>query len=215
MISPGEFIPIAEETGLIHGIGSWVLREACRQMRVWREEGLPAAKVAINVSALEMARLTFADEVADVLHAEQLAPGMLELELTESAIMSNLAESTRQMWKLQAMGVRIAVDDFGTGYSSLAYLQNLPINTLKIDRTFVQGIGGSASGLPVVQAMLNLARDLGLTVVAEGVETSNQLAALRQSRCDVLQGYLFCHPRPAAEVRQFLLPEEENAMHAV
>jgi diguanylate cyclase (GGDEF)-like protein len=204
LISPADFIPLAEETGLIVPIGAWVLHEACRQLREWLDEGLQCSKIAINVSALQIARPSFADEVAAVLVEMRIDPRLLELELTESAIMGNLVESKRQMEKLRALGVGIAVDDFGTGYSSLSYLQNLPIDVLKIDRSFVQAITGHGGGLPMVQAILALARNLGLTVVAEGVETESQLTALRDSRCDFLQGFLFCRPQPAAEVRAYL-----------
>lgn len=212
-IPPGDFIMLAEETGLIVPIGAWVLREACSQLRAWLDDGLTAAKIAINVSAVQIARSSFADEVTAILTEMRLDPRLLELELTETAIMSNLAESKRQMEKLRAFGVSIALDDFGTGYSSLSYLQNLPINVLKIDRSFIHAITGPAGGLPMVQAILALARNLGLTVVAEGVETESQLLALRDSRCDFLQGFLFCKPQPAADVRSYLT--ETNPTHAV
>jgi EAL domain-containing protein (putative c-di-GMP-specific phosphodiesterase class I) len=175
-------------------------------MREWLDDGLVATKVAINISAHEIARPSFADEVAAVLREMTIDPRFLELELTESSIIGNLEEAARQMRKLRALGVRIAIDDFGARYSALAYLQSLPIDVLKIDRSFVGAITDASPDAVLVHAIMALARSLGLAVVAEGVETDLQLAALRDSRCDFLQGYLLSRPQPAAEVRQFLRP---------
>ena len=204
---PTEFIPVAEESGLIAPIGAWVLREACSQLRQWLDESLPATRMAVNISALEVTCDSFADNVAALLAEKQIDPAMLELELTESAIIRNPAESTRQMTKLRSIGIRLAIDDFGTGYSSFANLQNLPLDTLKIDRSFLLGTAGSAESAQLMRTMVDLGHNLGLRVVAEGVETEAQVAIVRESRCDVVQGYRFGRPQPALLARSFLVAE--------
>jgi diguanylate cyclase (GGDEF)-like protein len=204
-LGPDDFIPIAEETGLIVPMGGWVLREACRQLRQWLDEGLPVSGTAVNVSAMEIIGSSFADEVAAVLAEEGLDPGLLELELTESAIVRNPTESVAQMQKLRSLGVRLAIDDFGTGYSSFANLQNLPVNTLKIDRTLLSGSAGAARCAQLMRTIVDLGHGLGLTVVAEGVETFAHAAIVRESHCDIVQGYLFGRPQPASQARQLLI----------
>ena len=204
-IGPDLFIPIAENTGLIVPVGRWVLREACRQTREWLDEGLPLTRICVNISALELARPSFAAEVETILASIPLPPSLLEIELTESAIIGNVAESTRQMKKLRSLGVRLAIDDFGTGYSSLSYLQTLPIDALKIDRTFVQAVTSPHDKYPLVQAIIALGRNMGLEIIAEGIETDAQLSALSASGgCDYLQGYLLGRPQPACEARELL-----------
>jgi diguanylate cyclase (GGDEF)-like protein len=204
-IGPDRFIPIAEKTGLIVAVGKWVLREACRQAREWLDDGLALSRIAVNISAIEIGRSSFADEVRDLLSSIPLDPAVLEIELTESAIIGNLAESSRQMRKLRALGVRLAIDDFGTGYSSLAHLQSLPLDTLKIDRSFVQAIRGPHDKSPVVEAIVALGRNMGLRVVAEGVETPLQLSVLSANDgCDFLQGDLLGRPATAAGARDLL-----------
>jgi diguanylate cyclase (GGDEF)-like protein len=202
-VSPGRLIPVAEETGLIVPIGARVLRGACSQLREWLDEGLENTRIAVNVSAVQLARSSFASEVAETLAHFRIDPGLLELELTESAIMRNLSESKRQLLRLRKLGISIAIDDFGTGHSALSYLQTLPISVLKIDRSFVRRITRS-SGLPMIKAILALASNLGMSVVAEGVETENQLEALRDCGCDLLQGYYLCRPQPPSRVRSLL-----------
>ena len=215
-LGPADFIPIAEETGLIVPMGSWVLREACHQLRQWLDEGLPVSCMAVNVSAIEIIGSSFADEVAAVLAAERLDPRLLELELTESAIVRNPTESVAQMQKLSALGVRLAIDDFGTGYSSIANLQNLPLSTLKIDRSLLTGPAGAVRCAQLMRTIVDLGHSLGLTVVAEGVETLAHAAIVRESRCDVVQGYLFGQPRPASEARQLLISQPvETALSEV
>jgi diguanylate cyclase (GGDEF)-like protein len=204
-LGPVDFIAIAEETGLIVPMGSWVLREACRQLRQWLDEGLPVSGMAVNVSAIEIVGSSFADEVAAVLASEQLDPRLLELELTESAIVRNPTESLAQMQKLRALGVRLAIDDFGTGYSSFANLQNLPVNTLKIDRSLLSGSAGAVRCTQLMRTIVDLGHGLGLTVIAEGVETFAHAAIVRESQCDVVQGYLFGEPQPASQARQLLI----------
>jgi len=204
-LGPADFIPMAEETGLIVPMGRWVLREACRQLRQWADEGLPVARIAVNVSALEIIGSSFADDVAAVLAQERLDPRLLELELTESAIVRNPTESAAQMQKLRSLGVRLAIDDFGTGYSSFANLQNLSVNTLKIDRSLLAGTAGAVRSAQLMRTIVDLGHSLGLTVVAEGVETAAHVAIVRESRCDVVQGYHFGRPQPASQARQLLV----------
>jgi diguanylate cyclase (GGDEF)-like protein len=211
-IGPDRFIPIAEKTGLIVPVGKWVLREACRQAREWLDEGLALPRIAINISAIEIIRSSFADEVRDLLSALRLDPGVLEIELTESAIIGNLAESSRQMRKLRALGVRVAIDDFGTGYSSLAHLQSLPIDTLKIDRSFVHAIRSPQDKSPIVEAIFALGRNMGLRIVAEGVETPVQASVLsKNDGCDLLQGDLLGRAGSAAGARDLLRSSTSNA----
>ncbi len=198
LVPPAKFIPAAEESGLIVAIGTWVLSEACRQAALWRDAGRPI-RVAVNVSALQFVRPDFFETVEQALNEAGLAPGLLEVELTESLVMRDPGESARQMEKLRALGVRVAVDDFGTGYSSLSYLHRLPIDVLKIDRSFVAEVEGLRGTQALVQAIVALARALDLTVVAEGVETTGQLAFLSELGCDLAQGYLFAKPMPANE----------------
>ncbi len=197
-VPPKDFIPVAEECGLIVPIGAWVLREACRQNAFWqRSRGVPL-KVSVNVSALQFERADFVETVAAALSQSALAPRMLELELTESLVMRDIEESARRMEKLRALGVSIAIDDFGTGYSSLNYLRRLPVDTLKIDQSFVREIAAGEGALPLIQTMIALAHDLGLTVVAEGVETAQQANLLRQAGCDKAQGHHFGGPLEVA-----------------
>jgi diguanylate cyclase (GGDEF)-like protein len=198
-LSPCDFIPVAEEAQLIVPMGEWVLREVCRQKREWREAGLPEASVAVNISALQFAKDDFADTVAQILEDEGQPGEMLVLELTESIVMHDFSESARQMERLKRLGIRIAIDDFGTGYSSLSYLHRLPIDVLKIDRSFIENLNEADGTGPIVEAVLSMAHTLGLQVVAEGVETHGQLDTLRLGGCDLIQGFYFSRPvRPAA-----------------
>ncbi|HET6843629.1 MAG TPA: EAL domain-containing protein [Candidatus Angelobacter sp.] len=195
-VSPAKFIPIAEDCGLILPIGKWVLREACKQARVWLDAGLPLGSMAVNISALEFRNESFLDGVFAVLRHTGLDPKVLELELTESVLMKH-AESTALILKaLQERGVQLAVDDFGTGYSSLSYLRKFPIDTLKIDQSFVRQIGATADEATIVNAVISMGRSLNLRVVAEGVETPQELSFLQAQRCDEAQGYHFSRPVP-------------------
>lgn len=205
LVGPSIFIALAEETGLIHRLGEWVLREACRQIRRWLDTGLEPVRVAVNVSALQFRQMDFAESVGDILAEMQIDPRLIELELTESVIMADYDESARQMQKLRKLGVSIAVDDFGTGHCSLAHLHRLPIDVLKIDQSFVREIDSRSSTWSLVQAIVGLAHNLNLTVVAEGVETECQRSALAEIDCDCLQGYGLHRPQPAIEIEQCLL----------
>jgi diguanylate cyclase (GGDEF)-like protein len=203
-VPPARFIPIAEDTQLILPIGRWVLKEVCRQLGAWQQAGCEVVSVAVNISAIQFARNDFSGEVAEVLAEAGVPPSLLELELTESLVMRDFAESARQMQNLKDLGVRIAIDDFGTGYSSLSYLHRLPIDTLKIDRSFVEMIAEPEGTRPIVDAVISMSQALGLRVVGEGVETLAQMEALCKGGCDLLQGNLFSRPVPAEQVFQFL-----------
>jgi diguanylate cyclase (GGDEF)-like protein len=204
MIPPSRFIPIAEESGLIVPIGDWVLRQVCRQSVEWRQQTDASLWVAVNVSALQFNRVDFADSVAKILAETGADPSRVELELTESLVMNNVEDSSRQMQSLKMLGIHIAVDDFGTGYSSLSYLHRLPIDTLKIDRSFVEKIAEAGGTRPIVETIMSLARSLGMRTVAEGVETQAQCDIIRELDCDLIQGFLFSRPIPAAAVLEML-----------
>ncbi len=198
-VSPEEFIPVAEQTGLILPIGDWVLREACRQLRAWQEQGLAAGTMAVNLSTRQFRQKDLAEEIRVALRDSGLAPGDLELEITESSIMDSLGSAATVLAELEQLGLSIAVDDFGTGYSSLSYLKSFSIHCLKIDRSFIRDIPGDENDTAIVRTIIALAGSLGLTVVAEGVESEAQLAYLRANHCDQAQGYLFSRPLPPDE----------------
>jgi len=206
LVYPGQFVPIAEENGLIVPVGRWVLREACRQVQAWLDSGLRAVPVAVNISAMEFRHNSFLEEVALILQETGLAPHYLELELTESILMHDAESSASVLEALKAMGVRLAIDDFGTGYSSLSYLKRFPIDTLKIDQSFVRDIVTDADDATIVSAIIGMGKNLKQRVIAEGVETHEQLAFLRARQCDEGQGFHFSHPLPAEDFAQLLLP---------
>jgi diguanylate cyclase (GGDEF)-like protein/PAS domain S-box-containing protein len=193
---PGKFIPILEETGLIHEVGRWALHQAIGDYLGWREAGLNAVRIAVNVSALQLRSRGFIDQLREAIAADAHAAAGLELEITESLIMEDVRLSSASLRAIRAMGVNIAIDDFGTGFSSLSYLSKLPVDTLKIDRTFVNDMTDGQQGLLVVSTIINLAHSLKLKVVAEGVETAEQSGLLRSLGCDEMQGYLFGRPVP-------------------
>jgi diguanylate cyclase (GGDEF)-like protein/PAS domain S-box-containing protein len=194
MVPPSDFIPVAEDCGLILPIGNWVLREACKQARAWMAAGLPLASMAVNISAMEFRDEAFLDGVFRILHETGLEPGALELELTESVLMKR-AESTESILKaLRAGGVQLAVDDFGTGYSSLSYLRKFPIDALKIDQSFIRQITTAPDQTTIVTAVISMGRSMKLRVIAEGVETREELAFLQAHHCDEAQGYYFSRP---------------------
>jgi diguanylate cyclase (GGDEF)-like protein len=197
-VSPVRFIPIAEENGFIVVLGEWVLRAACRQMAAWRASGVDVPRISVNLSVRQLERADILEVVRSALDESGLPPDALELEITESVIM-NVDDAISVLKRLRQLGVQLAVDDFGTGYSSLAYLKLLPINTLKIDRSFVIGIGDNLGDESIIQAIIGMAQNLGLSTVAEGVETEQQLAFLRDAGCDEIQGYFFGKPQPSKE----------------
>jgi EAL domain-containing protein (putative c-di-GMP-specific phosphodiesterase class I) len=193
---PSKFIPVAEESGLIIRLGAWVLKEACRQCRQWQDHGLPAVRVAVNASALEFAREEFAGNVLQTLDETGLPGDLLEMELTETTLMHDMDEGIAKMARLQARGVRISIDDFGTGYSSLGYLPRLPVDALKIDRSFVADLGTNSTALSLIEGMISLAHSIRKRVVVEGVETEEQLDLLRRIGADEIQGFLLGRPAP-------------------
>jgi len=199
LVSPAEFIPMAEATGLIGPIGEWVLREACRQNVAWQREGRPPIRVAVNLSARQFWQHDLVQTVAVVLRETGLKPEYLELEITESVVMEDAEAARVTLNQLAALGVSLAIDDFGTGYSSLSYLKNFPIAKLKIDRSFIRDITTDSSDEVIAAAVIGLGRSLKLDVIAEGVETAEQLARLQQYGCTRVQGYLFGRPQPAPD----------------
>ncbi len=201
MVSPAEFIPLAEETGLIVGIGEWVLRTACKEAALWPD----SVKVAVNVSPLQFADRRLVDIVSEALAKSGLSPHRLELEITESVLLQDDAAMLAVLHRIRALGVRISMDDFGTGYSSLNYLLSFPFDKIKIDQSFVRNLAKSADATTIVGAMAGLGRSLGMRTVAEGVETEEQLAQLRAAGCTEVQGYLFSKPRPAREVAALIV----------
>ncbi len=213
-ISPADFIPIAEETGLIIDIGAWVLEQACQEATRWRKAGYRQAKVSVNVSALQLERNGFVETVAAALAISGLPPECLELELTESYIMKNLAPAATRMAQIRELGVSIAIDDFGTGYSSLSYLSRLPVDSLKIDQSFLRGMQDPESSLPVIQSIVRLAHSMKLTVVVEGVETAEELDLVRLLGCDKVQGYFYGGALAPQAVDELLAREEERAAAA-
>lgn len=206
LISPVKFIPIAEECGLIVPIGEWVLRTACQQISAWRKQGLPALKVSVNLSARQFKQAKLLDTIRAVLRDCELSQQaeVLELELTESMVMQNVDENVITLNKLHSMGVQISIDDFGTGYSSLSYLKRFPINTLKIDRSFVRDITDDADDAAIASAIIMLGHSLKLNVIAEGVETLEQLDLLRGIGCDEIQGYYLSQPLTPTDMETFL-----------
>ncbi len=205
-ISPAQFIPVAEDSGLIVPLGSWVLRAACAEARRWQDAGIGPVRVAVNLSAEQIRRQDVVATVRAALEDTGLPPALLELELTESLLVRDADHALRMMTELRSLGVQLALDDFGTGYSSLAYLQRFPFDTLKIDRGFVADLSDSGSSLRIVEAVVRLAHGLGLRVVAEGVETEAQMAILRRVGCDEIQGYLLSPPVDAVRIARILGP---------
>ena len=208
MISPADFIPLAEDTGMILDIGDWVLRQACLDNAQWQNSGYPSIRVAVNLSGLQFIQKDLHFKVQQALENAGLAPQYLELEITESIIMRNIDETISTLQSFRNMNLGISVDDFGTGYSSLSYLKKFPLETLKIDRSFVTDIPEDNDDVKITSAILAMARSLNLKVVAEGVETEAQAAFLRQHHCDLLQGYLYSKPLPKNEFEQLLASEK-------
>ncbi|MCK5364363.1 MAG: EAL domain-containing protein [Gammaproteobacteria bacterium] len=210
IVSPSRFIPIAEDTGLITSIGEWVLRTACAQSRVWQNRGLPAVRMAVNLSARQFRSRNLVTVVSQILKDTQLPVQLLELEVTEGAIMTDIDRTISTLRALSEMGVRLAVDDFGTGYSSLAYLAQFPLDVLKIDQSFVRDVVDRSDVACVVSAIVGLAHNLDLTVVAEGVESQAQLEFLRALGCEEIQGYLYSRPLAASDFEELLRNDQEK-----
>jgi EAL domain-containing protein (putative c-di-GMP-specific phosphodiesterase class I) len=209
LVSPAEFIPLAEETGLIVSIGQWVLETACQQVRQWQAQGLEL-RVAVNLSARQFQDEGLVDSVRQALRQAGLGGRQLKLEITESVVMHNAERASQTLAELKALGVGVAVDDFGTGYSSLAYLRRFPIDQLKVDRSFVQDATVHPDSAAIVHSIIGLARNLRMQTVAEGVETEEQRAFLQAAGCDLMQGYLFSRPLPAQELYDKLMQPRQG-----
>jgi len=204
LVPPADFIPILEETGMIIPVGDWALREACRQNRIWQDMGLTPIRVAVNLSVRQFIQKDLADSVVRALDAAGLSAEHLELEITEDLLLEHNQTNIITLSRLKNMGIHISIDDFGTGYSSLSYLKRLPIDTLKIDQSFVRDIGTDPDNKAIASAIIAMASSLRLNVLAEGVETDEQLAFLRAQGCNEIQGFSFSHPLPAEEFEQLL-----------
>ena len=204
MISPADFIPVAEETGLIVPIGKWVMLHACRQLATWEAEGLSGLSMAVNVSPRQFKHEAILAATREALEETGINPAQLELEITESLMLEHVENNTEILRRLHAMGVRLALDDFGTGFSSLGYLRRMPFHVLKIDRTFVSDIGVDADDTAIAVSVIGLAHNLGMSVIAEGVETEEQRKFLRKHKCDFEQGFLLSRPLPPNELAALL-----------
>jgi predicted signal transduction protein with EAL and GGDEF domain len=211
VLQPDAFIPALEASGLIIPVGRWVISEACRQGMVWRAMGRDV-KMSINASARQLDAETLLDDVCSGLESTGFPAELLIVEITETCLMRDARGALRQLNALKSLGVRIAIDDFGTGYSSLAYLQQFPVDSLKIDRSFISGIGKSPEGDSLIHTLIQLGKALNLETLAEGIEEDGQLAQLRGEKCDVGQGYLFARPVAPEEIEQFFSPSARTAL---
>ena len=215
LLSPFEFIDIAEQSGLILQIGEWVIKEACLQINEWLSRGIDNIKVAVNLSTLQLRQKNFSDQIMAIVEGVGISPDYLELEITETITMDNLDTAVETLNHLHRRGFWISVDDFGTGYSSLSYLKHLPLDTLKINRSFVEDIMTDNYDKTIVRTIIAMAHSMNLKVIAEGVASHEQLALLRQYSCDEMQGYLFSRPVPAEEVTQLLQAESPSQLEYV
>ena len=206
-VQPDQLVPLAEETGLIVPIGKWALRAACLQARAWAAQGLPLFRMAVNLSARQFMSATLLEDVMETIADTEMDPRLIEFEVTESMMMREPEEAVKLLRDLKAIGVRLTIDDFGTGYSSLAYLKRLPIDCVKIDASFVRGIPVDASDVAITETVIAMSRSLGLKVVAEGVETRDQMRFLQQRGCDEMQGFYFSRPLPAEGLAAYLRQE--------
>lgn len=204
LISPVEFIPIAEETGLIKRIGRWVLEEACRQSRIWQEQGLYGIPIAVNVSKIQLEDERFVTDLASLLEVSGIDPRCLQIEITESCVIKSMEVSVEKLKEIRKMGIHILLDDFGTGYSSLCYLQSLPIDVVKIDKSFVDSIAVKARNTLIIDDIISIAHKSEMTVIAEGVETEDQFNYLMDEECDAMQGYYRCKPLPREDVEKWI-----------
>jgi len=204
LIAPGEFISIAEKSGLIHTLGAWVFREACRQCALWEKHGCAPESLAVNISSAQFTRPGFAEQLVNIIEQEGCDPRRIEIEITESIFLQDIDEVARDLGYLESHQLRFSIDDFGTGYSSLQYLKRLPVYKLKIDREFVRNVTFHGNDREIVRASIDLCSNLGLTCIAEGVETEEQWRHISAMGCPLSQGYLFCHPKPASDIEALL-----------
>lgn len=204
MVSPSEFIPVAEDSGLIVPLTQWVLRRACEQGQAWRAMGLSPLCISVNVSAIDFRQRDFTDNLAEILTQTGLPPAQLELEITESVLMQNVDDTVATLNTIKAMGVRLALDDFGTGYSSLSYLRRFSIDVLKIDQSFVRGMSVNSQDAQLISAIIGMGKSLNMSIIAEGVETIEQLNFLQAQRCEEGQGFLFSKAVPPKDFAQLM-----------
>ncbi|MCT7960263.1 EAL domain-containing protein [Laspinema sp. D1] len=209
LVSPADFIPLAEETGCIIPLGEWVLLTACRQAKAWANLGFPLLKMGVNLSIRQLNQIDLIERLVAILHQTELDPQWLELELTESMVVHNVEETIRRLQEIRSLGIQISIDDFGTGYSSLGYLNKLPLDTLKIDRCFIDGIDQNHKNAALTQAIIQMADSLKLKTVAEGVETLAELTFLCQSNCHAMQGYFFSKPLKSDDFQQLLVGKKQ------
>jgi EAL domain-containing protein (putative c-di-GMP-specific phosphodiesterase class I) len=205
-----QFIPVAEETGLIVPIGKWVLQTACLQNVAWQKQGLPRLSIAVNLSARQFSDEHLLRDITAILESTHMEACLLELEIHESLLIRNIERTLRILTQLKALGVRIAIDDFGAGYSSLATLQRFPLDTIKIDRSFIRDIGSHAADSSLAKAIIEMGKNLSLTVVAQGVETKEQAEFLRAHACDELQGFYFNKPLSAQKSTELLRAQDNG-----
>ena len=203
-VSPSEFIPVAEDSGLIVPLTQWVLRRACEQGQAWRAMGLSPLCISVNVSAIDFRQRDFTDNLAEILTQTGLPPAQLELEITESVLMQNVDDTVATLNTIKAMGVRLALDDFGTGYSSLSYLRRFSIDVLKIDQSFVRGMSVNSQDAQLISAIIGMGKSLNMSIIAEGVETIEQLNFLQAQRCEEGQGFLFSKAVPPKDFAQLM-----------
>ncbi|MFT6330144.1 MAG: diguanylate cyclase (GGDEF)-like protein [Bermanella sp.] len=213
-VTPSEFIPVAEDSGIINDLGEWVMRKACVQAKEWMDAGMQNFRVSVNLSSIQFKRASLLNMIKRALEDSGLPASLLEVELTESAIMNDIDQNITRLNQIRDLGVAIALDDFGTGYSSLSYLKRFPINTLKIDRSFIITIDTDPEDAAIVEAIITLANTLKLTVIAEGVETHGQLKALNRFHCDIIQGFYFSKPLPAEQITELLQQPLKKALFA-
>jgi EAL domain-containing protein (putative c-di-GMP-specific phosphodiesterase class I) len=206
VLPPAQFIPLAEETGLIVPIGRWVLMEACAQNMAWQRRGLRPIAMAVNLSPRQFVDENLLHDIDEALKASNMPPMLLQLEVTESMVMRNVPRAIRVLDAIHSRGIRLAIDDFGTGYSSMSLMKQFPIDTIKIDRSFVRDLPQDAEDQAIAQAIISMGKALGMTVVAEGVETTEQEAFLRNHACDEMQGFLFSEPLPPEQLADLLRP---------
>ncbi|OQY21609.1 MAG: hypothetical protein B6I37_08430 [Desulfobacteraceae bacterium 4572_35.2] len=212
MISPADFIPLAEETGLIVSIGEWVLRSACSQCQQWQDQGYEPIRISVNMSARQFNQKNVVAMVTEVLAQTGLDPNYLDLEITESVLMNDVNSAIDTMTQLHELGVQLSIDDFGTGYSSLAYLKRFPIDTLKIDQSFVRDVVTDSNDAAIATTIIDLARNMNLNVIAEGIEDEAQRQFLYSHGCRYGQGYLFSRPQSLQDIEVYLVPKNTNAL---
>ena len=209
-VSPAEFIPLAERNGLIVSIGTWVLRQVMRQIRVWRDAGLPEMTVAVNLSAVQFAQPDLIEVIQRIANEEGVEPSLVELELTEAVALKNPEAAAKSIKALQEAGFKVSIDDFGTGYSSMTYLKKFAVDKLKIDQSFVRGVESSTNDQAIVRATVQMAHGLGMITIAEGVETQAEMDFLQSCGCDEMQGYLFSRPLDEVDFEAFVCRQFES-----